>query len=790
MLEQAKFIPRQIAREMRQDTRHALRLWSKRPWHAAFAIAVLAIGIGASTGVFSVVNTLLLRSLPFRDPGRLVALRAFQPPHDSAEQFHEWRGDSTYLADTALFEQMEANLGAESRVARARVAQTSWNFFELLGTQPVIGRAFTPGEDTPGRNAVAVIAYGLWQQLFAGHPRALGSAIRINGTPLTIVGVAPAGFDYPKGAVVWKAAQFSQGNNGWETIARLKPAVTWPGARQAFLVEAERLWPNPHKIGPPHAMVSLRDELAGPAKNGSLILMAAVVLILLIACTNVANLLMARTADRAPELSIRSALGASRARLAQQLLTECLLLSLAAAAAGIGVAFWTTSIAVKVQPTPLATQSYSVLDVRVLAFAILVSIASGLLFGILPALYAGRISAAQNRTFTATRGPRILRETLVAVQVMLTIILLTASVSVGRALVHLMRLDRGFNVKGVVTVSVALDGTPRQPSERRLPYFEETLARVRQIPGVRTASATEFLPLYATDGIGGPLGLDGRPPKHNSTVIPVLSDYFETMGGHVLYGREFTDAEVRSATRVAIVNEVFARWFGEPRDALGHSLTIGNRPPWTIIGVVKGMEYTGDLGTNWSQVFLPSHDPGGFFSTFVARVDGPAEECLAAIRDAIRSVDARVPVFGVKTMEQRLDDALARPRFYSTAVRFFAGFALLVALIGIYGIAAYAATQRTHEMGIRMALGTTPVRLRGVLLRRGLIAIGIGAIPGIIGALLCGRLLQSLVESTRAIDPSAPVVAVLLIALTASASIWAATRRIARLDIMAILRTE
>jgi putative ABC transport system permease protein len=786
----------QLAREVPQDVRYSLRLWAGRPWHTAFAVAALAIGIGANTGVFSVVNALLLRSLPFREPDRLAALspQEFIPPHESAKQFHDWREQTMYLADAALVEENDVNLGGARDAVRAHVAQTSWNFFLTLGTQSVLGRGFMPDEDIAGRNEIAVIAYGLWQQLFAGDRQALGSTIRVDGKPLTIIGVAPPGFDYPSGAVLWKPAAFSPGNNGWATVARLKPGIEWPQARAAFEAEVDRLSPNSGGIdnaNPRPRLRSLRDSLAGPAKNASLMLMAGVVLVLLIACTNVANLLMARTADRTAELSIRSALGASRARLTQQLLTESLLLSAAAALVGLLVASWATSLAARVQPPPLAAQSYSVLAGRVLAFAVVLSVFSGLLFGVLPSLYVGRIQAFGMRSSGQTRGSRRVRESLTGAQVMLTMILLTASLSVGRAFIHLMRIDRGYDTKGVVTVSVSLDGTRHQLHEGQLLYFEEALARVRRLPGVLSASATEFLPLYATAFVGGPFGLDGRPARRNSTMVSVLSEYFRTMRGQFCYGREFTEIEVHSHAKVAVVNERFAVGFGSPAEVVGRQLTLGSEPPWKIVGVVKGMEYETDPTlVNSNQVFIPSEAPGSFFSTFVVRVDGRAEDYLAMVRDAIRLVDPQVPVFGVKTMEQRLAEVFARPKFYRTAIWLFAGFALLLALIGIYGIVSYAVVQRTREMGVRLALGTTAVRLRRMLLRQGLATVAAGALPGIAGARLTGGFLESLVEGARSVNLATSLGLVLFIALVASTGIWAATRRIAKLDVMAILRAE
>jgi putative ABC transport system permease protein len=793
--------PLQISREALQDFRHTLRLWRNYPWHAGLAITALALGIGANTGVFSVVNGLLLRSLPFREPDRLALLHQFIPPHESAKEFHEWRQHSVYLADAALFEEFDVNLGGTRVGSRAHVAQTSWNFFSVLGTQPALGSGFSADEDIdgtgwglPGPNAVAVIGYGLWQQLFGGDPKVLGATITIDGIPLTVVGVAPPGFDYPGKAVLWKPSVFSSGNNGWGTVARLKPNISWPQARAAFAVEVERLSSKPEGIGNSNlrpSLTSLQDGVAGLVKNASLMFMGAVVLVLLIACTNVANLSIARTNDRAAELSIRSALGASRARLARQLFTECLLLSLVATLAGFAIAFWITSFAAKIEPPPLGAQAYSILDGRVLAFTLTVCFVSAVALGVLPALYVGRIHALRARSTSRSPSSSLVGQSLVAAQVMLTMILLAASAGLGRASVHLMKIDRGYDVKGVVTVGVSLEGTTHQLSKRQLPYFEDVLDRIRGLPGVRAASVTEFLPLYASAFVGGPFGLDGRPARLNSTMVPVLAGYFKTMGAQILCGREFTEAEVHSGARVAVVNERFAAGFGAPQDALNHQLTNEGDTPRKIVGVVKGMEYETDpTMANGNQVFIPSNTPGSFFSTFVVRVDGRAEDHTAAIRDTIESVDPQVPVFSVKTMQQRLDEVFAAPMFYRTAIWTFAGLALLLALIGIYGIVFYAVVQRNQEMGVRMALGTTPVRLRGMLLRQGLLMVVAGAIPGIALARFTGRFLESLIAGAQPIGLAASSSLVLLATVVTSASIWSATRSIARLDIAAILRSE
>jgi putative ABC transport system permease protein len=783
------------------DCRYGLRLLRNNPVSTSVAIMALAIGIGANAGVFGVVNALLLRSLPFREPGRLALFRNFIPPHDTVKQFHEWRTQSAYLADAALTEDFDVNLDAERAAARARVAQTSWNFFSVLGTQPILGRGFAPEEDvdgtgwgTPGENAVAVIGYGLWQGRFGGDPRILGSTIRVDGHPLTIIGVAPPGFDYPGKAVLWKPAAFSRGNNGWSTIARLRPQITWTQAGAAFAAEVARLSTEVKTIEDFNLrprITSLQEGLAGPVKNASLVFQAAMLLVLLIACSNVANLLIVRTLQRLPELSIRSALGASGSRLARQLLIECMLLSLLAMLGGLFIAFCVTFVAARVQPPPLGTQSYSILDVRVLGYTALISLFTALAFGVLPSLHGVRIADLRGNRFGDANGSVRVREILAGVQVMLTMVLLAGSVSMGRAFTHLMEMDRGYDAKGIVTVNVSLEGTTHQLEKRQLAYFEEVLNRLRKMPGVQSASATEFLPLYASGFVGGPFGVDGRPANLNSMKVPVFSQYFETMGGRLLTGREFTDAEVSSGAKVAMVNERFAEEFGGAAQVIGHLLTTGAQEPRKIVGVVRGMEYETDpAAVNSHQVFVTSERPGSFFSTFVARVDGRAEIRLAEIRDAIQSVDPQVPVFGAKTMEERLDEIFARPKLYKTAAWILAAFGIGLVLIGIYGIVSYAVVLRQREMGVRMAVGATPFRVRGMLLRQSLLMVAAGAVPGIFVSKLTGRFLETLIRGASPVDVATSIGLVLAFAGVATASIWIGTHRLAKLDVMTVLRAE
>jgi len=783
-----------------QDLHYASRQLWRRPALTLVACVTLALAIGANAGVFSVVNALLLRSLPFREPDRLAVLNHFFPPHDSAIAFHDWSQHSGYLADAALFEEADANLGGSYTATRIHLSQTSWNFFSLLGTKLALGRAFAPDEDVdgagwgpPGRNAVAVIGYGIWQQLFGGDPKVLGTTVRIDGIPLTVVGVAPPEFDYPDHSVLWKPGAFSPGNNGWTTIARLKPDISWNEARAAFAVETEQQSPNAgfDISNPRPTITSLRDALAGSSKNASLAFMGAAGLVLLVAFINLASLSFSRATERASELAIRSALGASHARVIRHLVAEYALICSISAVGGVATAFWIARLATKLVPPPIGIESYSILDLHVLAFVSILSVFVAAALGIVPSLYVQRFSLFDGRTLSRSTRAHPGRQVLVGAQVMLAVVLLSASVGLGRAFTHLMTIDRGYDVKALVTVSVSLEGTTHQINKSQLPYFDEVLGRISRIRGVRSASSTEFLPLYASAFVGGPFGLDGRPASRSSNLIPVFSGYFHTMGARILYGREFTEAEVGSGAKVAVVNDRFASGFGRPQDVIGRQLTSEGDSPWRIVGVVSGMEYETDPTTaGGNQVFVPSSNPGGFFSTFVARVDGRAEDYLPAIRDAIQSADRQVPVFGAKTMEQRLHDTFVGQEFYRTAVSSLGGFALLLALIGVYGTVFQAIVERTREMGIRIALGRTRLQLRAMLLSSALLVVLTGATAGVAGAQLIGHVLESLIDGARPIGLAASVSLIVLSIAIAAATVWSATRRIATLDVISIMRNE
>jgi predicted permease len=797
LLDFGRSMPAQLAREIGQDSRHAVRLWRRRPVHTAFTLGVLAIAIGANTGVFSVLNALLLRSLPFAEPTRLALLRMSSQPARSAGEYHAWRRQSVFLADAALYSSIEVNVDEGREAARLRLTETSWNFFSLLGTQTVRGRAFAPDEDTPGRGAVAVIGHGLWLQRFGGDPRAIGSTIRLNGAPLTIVGIAPPGFDYPQKTAVWSPTVFDlpfvpkTGVTFRNSLGRLNPALTWAQARHAFETEAYERAPDRRNADAANrpALVPLQQELAGPVRRASLVLMAGVALLLLLACANIANFVLARTLSRANELMIRTALGASRARLTQQLLTETALLSLIATIAGLLVAVWTTRLATSVQPAQLSSQAYSIMDWRVVCFAIGLAVVTGLVFGVGPALYATRGSVVTSgRTATATRRQGRTRHVLVAAQIAITIVLLAGSFALGRAFVNLLGIDPGYEVRSIVTMSVSFAGTEYQNGERSNLYYTDMLRRLADVPGVTSASATEFLPLATEGYMGGRFTVDQTGPLTFTTVVPVAPDYFRTIGTQVLFGREFSPQDRNSSEPMAVVNEEFARLFGDPSAVVGRSVTAERTRTRRIIGVVRGMRDGGPVYRPQPQVFLLCRSPQAL--TIVVRVTGDARDRIAVVRAAVAAVDPKVPVFNVKTMSDRLDEVLARPRFYATAVIFFGGLALLLAIIGVYGVVAHAVGERTREMGIRLALGTTPARLRGALLRRTLVVVSCGALPGVALAFGMARYFQDLIRSADAQMAATSLFAMTTTVAVAALATWTATGRVARLDIMEVLRPD
>jgi predicted permease len=800
--------PAEIARELRQDLRYAARAYRRRSLGTALALGALALAIGATTGIFSVLNAVLIRSLPFQDPDRLVEL-LLSPTNvaNGRVAFRAWRSASPCLADATGYATNEMNLSLAREAARVRVTETTANFFRMLGTEPEFGRGFADDEDIPGRNNVAVIGYGLWQRFYGGDPRVLGSSIRLNGVPLTVIGVAPQGIDYPEKTAVWTPTVFDleripkAGPFGWRTIGRLKPGVSL--ARATALFEAEVLRADGGRRRPreqgfsndPH-LFSLRDRLAGPVRSASLMLMGMVVLVLLIACANIAHLLLSRSTERRQELAVRAALGASRARRVQQLVTEATALTAAAALAGMAVAHWTARLADSASPAQLSARQYTVLDWRVIVFALGLTVLTGIVFGVLPASLIGRMQPGQDviRTQPGSRGSGVsrMRAVLTAMQAALTVALVAGSFSIGHSFLKLLGTDLAFRTDHIVTLNVSLSGTRYETDSHERRYYGEALERLRQVPGVESAAAVSNLPLISSMFIGGRFELDSGERGKMAVLNAASPGYFRTIGIEVVEGREFTEGDRQGAERVVIISDDLARSFGRER-LVGRKLHLGWRgspQTATIVGIVRAQRILGPARESSAQIFRPVEQSPPGFVTFVAKVRGDPEAYLPVCRDALRRIDRDVPVYDVRTLDQILAATLARPRFYTIAILFFAGFALLLAVAGTYGVATYSVAQRTQEIAIRIAVGASPHRLRGMLCRQSMLPVGAGALAGVFGAAGLGRFLRHLIAGVEPTGLWNCATAASVLAAATAVAVWAATDRIIRMDPTAALRVE
>jgi len=798
--------PREVFRELILDLKHSIRVYRSRSTSTGLAVIALALALGASTGVFSVLNALLLRSLPFLDAAQLVELW-FSPVSalNGRAAFTAWHRRNPYLESAATFSSSDMNLAGDRDALRVKVAETSANFFQLLGITPIVGRTFAADEDILGHNAVAVISYGLWQQFFGGEPGVSGASLHVNGTRLTIIGVAPASFDYPERTTIWIPTVFDiekmpkRGAFLFQTIGRLKQGVTIRQAREMFEAEIRRT--NPENLKSLSTdeqnrprIVLLRNQLAGPVSEASWVLAGMTLFVLLTACANVAQLLLSRTTERRQELAIRAALGASRARLLQQLITEATVLTTTGAALGLVVAHWTSRIAFLVAPAQLATQEYNVLDWQVLSFAMGLALAMGIVFGVLPAWLIGRLQPsghiAGNQPGTWDVETKRVRTGLVALQTGLTLSLVASSLTMGRTFLQLLNADLGFRPASVVTLNVSLQGTRhRGPGEWQ--YYSEAVNRLRAVPGVEAAGAVSNLPLANNIYMANAFKLDSGQTVERIVVNAVTRDYFRTMGTSFLAGRDFAENERQHSARAVIVNEAFAQSAGLGRSVVGRRVTAPwANTPYLIAGVVGTTRLSGPVYPGGPQIYWPIEEEPPPALTFVARVRGRPEAYLSRCRDAVRGVDREVPIYDVKTLNQRLADTLSRPKFYTTATLFLAVLAVLLAAVGIYGTAAYSVAQRRHEMGIRMAVGASYQRIRSMMLRESLAPIVCGMAAGIAGSIASGRYLGHLLENAARTQLWTCTAAAGFLLLTGLVAAWSATARVRAIDPADAVRAE
>ncbi|MGA2419245.1 MAG: ABC transporter permease [Candidatus Acidiferrum sp.] len=809
------------------DCRYGLRQLRKSPGFTAVAISTLALGIGANTAIFSVIDAVILRPLPFRDPSRLVAVLSVDirdatgGGEISYPAFLDWQSQTHSFEAMSVSNNSSFTYTGGEQPESVRGAIVSSNLFSLLGVPPVLGRAFTANEEHPGTEDFAVIlSYEFWQSHFGGDPAVLGRVLTLDDLKYTVGGVMPAHFQYPvetDPVELWitivhdlrgKSAMASQrGVSYLQVIARLKPGVAIPEARSDVLSVQEQLNRQYPENRPRGVVIrSEADQVAGKMRSGLLLLLAAVAFVLLIACANVASLLLARATVRQQEFTVRTALGASRGTIIRQLLAESLLLAIFGGASGLLVARWATGALISFAPEGLTRTSEIALDFRVLAFTFLVAVVTALFFGLAPAVQASHPSLNQilaESGRASSKGPSgvRLRSALVITQLAIAFVLLIGAGLLLRSFHRLLHVDPGFRADHVLTFLLDVP-SHRHPGAQRPAFVRELLQSTRALPGVTSASAVFGLPLSAGEAVFTALEVAGHPvpPSERPRIAFRLieSQYFRTMGIRLLEGRAFTAEDEQGGPALAIVNETLARRSFPGENPLGRRIKPGiafgesdDALMREIVGVVADVKSRGIGDPPLPELYAPV-TPVDFIGemTIVVRTATDPVSLLPAIRSLVASLDKDLPVRKVKTLDQYVSGSISAPRFEAVLLGAFAALAFGLTAIGLYGVISYSVAQRTREVGIRVVLGAQPAVISGMVLRQGALLALLGVGLGLAASLFAVRLIRGLLYDIAPTDPLTFVtVPLLLIAVSLLAS-YIPARRATRVDPMAALRCE
>jgi len=792
----------------------------KHKGFSAVAIIALGLGIGANTAIFSLVNGVLLRPLPFPNSDRIIYFGGKNPAAGITDSnisyldFTDWSQQTDLFASTAAYWTGNADLsgdGAEPEaVPRAGVTT---GFFSVLGVQPVLGRAIVPEDDKPatfneGRGTVAIISHGLWKRRFGSDPAIIGRVVQMKSRPLTVIGVMPPGFEYPEQTQIWvnSAVNLSQeprDNRAWSAIARLNPNVDLKQAQTRVSAINARLDKQFHETnkGWDVSLWTLHERLVREVKPSLLALLGAVGLVLLIACANVANLLLARSAARQKEIAIRAAMGASRTRVLRQMLTESILLSAIGGIAGLILSIWLTDVLMSMLPESAPRFEHIGIDYRVLAFALGVSALTGVLFGIVPALQASKldVTSALKEGGRSGEGHRrtSARSLLLIGEVALSLMLLVGAGLLIKSFLRLQEIRPGFNAHNVLIANLALP-YPKYGNQQFEEFFRQLKERLEAAPGVQAAGGSMNLPLNASGyAIGRGFIPEGRPltveENRDAMFSSITGDYFRALQIPLLSGRTFELRDNADAPKVVIINETIAkRHFGSPAEAIGKRLSIWRDEKFMreIVGVV-GDTKTGSLtGEGGAQIYVPNAQARENFMGLVIRTAGDPAAFATTLRREVQALDKDQPIYNVRTMDDVVMNSLGTRRVSMELFAVFAIAALLLAALGIYGVMAYTVTQRTQEIGIRMALGAQRSDVLGLVVRQGMTLAAIGVVAGLAGAFSLTRVMASLLFNVRPDDPATYLAISFLLTVVAFLACYLPARRAAKLDpVIALSRT-
>ncbi len=798
-----------------RDVSYSSRVLLKNYAFTIVVVLTLALGIGANTAIFSFANGILLRPLPYPQSDRLTAIqetalkRGVDAMSVSYPNFLDWREqNSVFESMGTYFGSTRFALSGAGEPISIRGARISYGTLETLRVSTQLGRSFTVNEDRPEEDAVVILGHELWQTNFGGDSNIVGKKIVLSNRSRTIVGVMPRGFRFPEIAELWVPLAltpqlFTRNDHGLSAIARLKDGVSVAEAQaQMHNIAARVEQQNPvTNEGLGVKVSSMHDYLTGDYREALLILLGVVGCVLLVACVNVANLMLARATARQKEFALRAALGAGRWRIVRQLLVESMLLAIVGGALGFALSIWALRLLLKSIPLQLPFWMNFSVDLRVLGFTIAITVLTGLLFGVAPALQTSRVdlndSLKEGGRGTGSGSARS-RSLLVVTEIALSLVLLVGAGLMIQSFLRLRRVNVGIEPTNISIASFQLSPAKYREEEQRASFVKQLMERVRALPGVQTASGTTTIPLSG-GGWGRSLTVEGYPvlavgqaPMIQHTVV--TPDYFRTMGIPLLSGRDFTDSDAKGSPLVTIIDERLAREYWPNESPVGRRIRFGppeDNEPWhTIIGVVGTVRHERMQEDTRKSVYLPHAQMPVNGVALMARTTSEPKELVAAIRREVAQLDSDLPVSKITTMQEVIDESIWQPRLYATLFGVFAGGALLLALIGIYGVMAFLVQTRTHEIGVRMALGATARDVFKLIVGRGMKLTAIGVLIGIGGAVAVTRLMHSLLFNTSATDPIVFIMISLLLAVAAFLACYIPARRAAKVDPLIALRYE